>query len=129
MIEAKDVVVWVKADTKQIDVENVEGKADWLGSHRGWSDPIGASYMEWRKMTDKQRVDLMLETAIDLAMNGFELSDVLKAFSQVRQFRALGGQSFPMCRALTKALLGRSLEFNTMSFEDLLTHYLPVDAD
>lgn len=123
LIEAKHLVVWIKKDTKQIDVEDVEGKAEWLTGHRGWSDPIGASYMEWREMTDKQRVDLMLETAIDLAMNGFELGDVLKAFSQVRQFRALGGQSFPMCRALTKALVGRSLEFNSMSFEDLLTHY------
>lgn len=123
MIEAKHLVVWVKTDTKEISVENVEGKAEWMGSHRGWADPIGASYMEWRKMTDDQRIQLMLETAIDLAMNGFELGDVLKAFSQVRQFRELGGRSFPMCRALTKALLGRSLEFNTMSFEDLLVHY------
>lgn len=129
MIEARYLVVWTKTTTKQIDVEDVEGKRDWMGSHRGWSDPIGASYMEWREMTDEQRVQLMLETALDLAMNGFNLADVLKAFSQVRQFRALGGQSFPMCRALTKALIGRSMEFNTMSFEELLAHYRPVAAD
>ena len=28
-----------------------------------------------------------------------------------------------MCRALTKAIVGRSLEFNTMPFEELLVAY------
>ena len=123
MIEAKHLVVWVNTDTKQIDVESVDGKANWMDSHRGWSDPIGASYMEWRKMNDGQRVQLMLETAIDLAMNGFELGAVLRELVKVRQFRALGAESVPMCRALTKSMLGRALEPNTMSFEDLLIHY------
>jgi hypothetical protein len=49
---------------------------------------------------------------------------VLTAFAEVREFRKLGGRSYPMCRALTKALLGRCLEPNTMSFEELLVHYL-----
>jgi hypothetical protein len=76
-------------------------------------------------MTDQQRTRLMLETAIDLAMQGFALKDVLVAFAGVRQFRALGGQSYPMARALTSALLGKCLEPNTMSFEELLVHYAP----
>ena len=123
MIEAKHLVVWTETKTKRIEVEE---KAEWTTRDHSWSDPIGANYRQWCEMTDEQRVHLMLETAIDLAMNGFDLGDVLKAFSQVRQFRALGGQSFPMCRAFTKALLGRSFEPNTMGFEDLLIHYRPV---
>jgi hypothetical protein len=35
--------------------------------------------------------------------------------------------SYPMCRALTAALVGRSLEFNTTSFEELLVHYAHDD--
>jgi hypothetical protein len=53
-----------------------------------WSDPIGAAYSEWAKMSDDQRVRLMTETAIDLAMQGYALEDVLTAFAQVREFRA-----------------------------------------
>jgi hypothetical protein len=70
----------------------------------------------------------MLETAIDLAMNGFDLGDVLREFAKVKQFRELGSKSFPMCRALTKAIVGQCLEFNTMSFEELLVHYRPKTA-
>jgi hypothetical protein len=69
---------------------------------------------------------LMLETVIDLAMQGFPLKDVLTAFAEVREFRALGSQSHPMARALTSALLGKCLEPNTMSFEELLAHYRPT---
>jgi hypothetical protein len=68
---------------------------------------------------------LMTETAIDLAMQGFALKDVLTAFAEVTEFRALGSQSYPMARALTSALLGKCLEPNTMSFEDLLRTYEP----
>ena len=85
-----------------------------------WGDPIGAHYSQWSEMNDAQRVQLMLETAIDLAMNGFAMADVLRAFAQVREFHALGRDSYPMCRALTRALVGKRLEFNTMSFDELL---------
>ena len=88
-----------------------------------WCDPIGAAYSEWHDMSDDERVRLMLETAIDFAMQGIPLKTVLTAFAEVRQFRALGGQSFPMCRALTSALLGECLEPNTMTFEELLVHH------
>jgi hypothetical protein len=74
-------------------------------------------------MTDRQRTHLMLETVIDLAMQGFPLKAVLIAFADVREFRALGSQSYPMARALTSALLGQCLEPATMSFEELLVHY------
>jgi len=86
-----------------------------------WS--IGAAYSQWHEMSNDQRMRLMTETAIDLAMQGFALKDVLTAFAQVVEFRALGSQSYPMARALTSALLGKSLEPNTMSFEDLLRTY------
>jgi hypothetical protein len=81
--------------------------------------------LEWQEMTNPQRMHLMLETAIDLAMQGIAMKQVLTAFAEVREFRALGRQSYPMCRALTAALVGRSLEFNTMGFEELLIHYTP----
>jgi hypothetical protein len=74
-------------------------------------------------MNDAQRVQLMLETTIDLTMQGFGLGQVLRAFAEVKQFRALGEQSYPMCRALTQALIGQCLEPNTMEFEELLVAY------
>jgi hypothetical protein len=67
----------------------------------------------------------MLETVIDLAMQGYPINTVLVAFAGIEEFRALGDKSYPMCRALTAALLGRCLEPNTMSFEELLQHYQP----
>ncbi|WFU37366.1 hypothetical protein QA640_23025 [Bradyrhizobium sp. CB82] len=64
----------------------------------------------WRDdLDDKQRLDLMLETAIDLAANGFNMIDILREFAKVKQFRALGDESQPMCRALTQALIGKTL--------------------
>ena len=67
----------------------------------------------------------MVETVIDLAMQGFDLGQVLRAFAQVPQFRKLGDQSYPMARALTSAMVGRCLEPNTMSFEELIQYYSP----
>jgi hypothetical protein len=87
--------------------------------------PIGAAYSEWNDATVAQQVRLMLETAIDLAIQGFDLGEVLRAFATVPEFRALGGQSYPMCRALTVALVGKCLEANTMTFEELLVAYRP----
>jgi hypothetical protein len=52
-------------------------------------------------MTDRERVTLMLETAIDLAMGGFDLGEVIAEFAKVRQFRSIG--SDPMRRALAAA--------------------------
>jgi hypothetical protein len=131
MFDAKDIVVWTNRQTHEV----VVGPRDWGvpedhdGSSSRWSDPIGAAYTSWRKMTDAQRVQLMLETAIDLAMQGFALAKVLKAFATVKQFRALESESYPMCRALTSALVGKCLEPNTMTFEELLEHYRPQAAE
>jgi hypothetical protein len=121
MLDAKDIVVWVNDKTKEVMVR----MHAWGCHGRGWTDPIGAAYSEWGTMTDRQRVRLMLETAIDLAMQGIAMKDVLTAFAEVQQFRTLGSRSYPMARALTSALLGRCLEPNTMSFEELLVHYAP----
>jgi hypothetical protein len=51
-------------------------------------------------------------------MQGFDLGQMLRAFAGV-----LGEQSYPMCRAITKAFTGHSLEPNTMDFEELLVAY------
>jgi hypothetical protein len=56
----------------------------------------------------------MLETAIDLAMQGYDLGNVLRAFSQVRQFRALGEQSYPIAGRTRAGTIGRSA--NPMPF-------------
>jgi hypothetical protein len=124
MIKVKDAVVWVN-ETEVIVRPHGWGVPEDHGLPGRWCDPIGAAYAEWHQITDGQRVRLMLETAIDLAMQGIPLADVLKAFATVKEFRALGGQSYPMCRALTSALIGRTLEASTMSFEELLEHYSP----
>jgi hypothetical protein len=128
MISAKEAVVWVNHETHEVMVwrQKKGCPEDYRRPEEGyWCDPIGAAYSEWGEATNDQRVRLMTETAIDLAMDGFALKDVLTAFAQVIEFRALGGKSYPMCRALTSALVGRSLEPNTMSFEELLVHYSP----
>jgi hypothetical protein len=124
MIKAKDFVVWTNDSTREV---RVAAKGEHRPDTRGgvWGDPIGASYLQWQEMNDSQRVRLMLETAIDLAMQGFDLSAVLREFSEVEEFRALGSNSYPMCRALTKALVGQSLEPNDMSFEELIEAYRP----
>jgi hypothetical protein len=118
VIEAKEAVVWTNTTTREVRV-------DVFGSEPGslWGDPIGAHYAPWQKMTNDQRAGLMTETALDLAMQGFDLGTVLREFAKVDAFRALGNASIPMCCALTKAMVGRSLEPNTMTFEELLdTH-------
>jgi hypothetical protein len=124
MLEVGNIVVWIDRDQGKIFVTEVGwGDPNQHGMKGHWCDPIGAAYEQWREMNGHQRLQLMLETAIDLAMNGFDLGAVLREFAKVRQFRALGDKSYPMCRALTKALIGHSYEFNTMGFERLLVTY------
>jgi hypothetical protein len=122
MIEAADAVVWTNSETREV---KVLPRGTMRDKHLAWGDPIGASYLQWKEMSGQERSVLMLETAIDLAMQGFDLKQVLTEFAQVDEFRALGSKSYPMCRALTMALLGRCLEPNSMSFEELLEAYGP----
>jgi hypothetical protein len=126
MMDASEAVIWVNDETKQIMIwPHRAGVPDRLD----WSDPIGAAYVEWRKMKTPQRTGLMVETAIDLAMQGYDLGYVLRSFAEVKEFRALGAKSYPMCRALTSALVGQCLEANTMTFEELLVAYRPAVTD
>ena len=102
LIGARDAVVWVNNETREVCVR-ANGR-DWArieGSQ--WRDPIGAAYSDWREANNDKRVLLMLETAIDLAMQGIDLGSILRAFAEVKEFRALGSVSTPMCRALTSA--------------------------
>src|SRR5262249_39292835 len=133
MINARDAVVWTNRTTYEVMVRPhqwrcPEDHPEYKGGRGYWGDPIGAAYAGWAEATNDQRMRLMLETAIDLAMQGYPLKDVLTAFAQVREFRALGDQSYPMCRALTSALVGRCLEANSMTFEELLVHYAQPGA-
>ena len=106
MIGARDAVVWVNNETREVCVRaNGRDGARIEGSQ--WSDPIGAAYSDWREANNDKRVLLMLETAIDLAMQGIDLGSNLRAVAEVKEFRALGSVSIPMCRALTSALVGQ----------------------
>jgi hypothetical protein len=103
MIDAREAVVWVNTNTKEVMVRPHSWGCPEDRRHprsSGWCDPIGAAYAEWHGYSNKDRVNLMLETVIDLVMQGFPIKDVVTAFSEVREFRALGGKSYPMCRAL-----------------------------
>jgi hypothetical protein len=127
VIDAEEAVFWVNDEDHQILIRpHSWGRPEerqHIKPRGGWCDPIGAAYAEWQDASTEKRVTLMLETVIDLAMQGFPIKDLVTAFSEVREFRALGGKSYPMCRALTSALVGKCLEANTMSFEELLVAY------
>jgi len=74
MMDAKDVVVWIDDQTKQIMVKPFKwGVPEDYPEHRDghWGDPIGAAYTDWHEITKSRRIQLMLETAIDLCMQGF----------------------------------------------------------
>jgi hypothetical protein len=132
MIDAAEAVFWCHDDTHQILIRPHSWGCPEEHSHikprNGWGDPIGAAYSEWQGYSTEDRVTLMLETIIDLAMQGYPIKELVTAFAEVREFRALGGKSYPMCRALTSALVGRCLEANTISFDELLVAYAPKEA-
>jgi len=114
MIEVKQAVVWVNPETKQVMVARKGREFGPQGRHarEDWRDPIGAGYGEWEswaKTDPDQCARLMLETAIDLAVDGYDLKTVLREFAKVDCFYALGRESFPMCRALTQVLGGKRL--------------------
>jgi hypothetical protein len=111
MIKAEDPVFWVNNDTKEVLVRPFDWGVPEDGGHQYWADPIGAAYMQWQKMNNGQRVRLMLETVIDLGMQGFPLATVLKEFATVEEFRALGSRSVSLvaryeCVPLRDAMLG-----------------------
>lgn len=120
-LEASNVFVWVERDERKVLVTPYEvdpplrcsdgSTQNWWGNPNQhgiagrWHNLICAGHPIWGEMDDSQRVTLMLETAIDLAMDGFDLSTVLREFAKVRQFRALGDEGYPnpMREALIKA--------------------------
>ena len=124
MIDAKQAMIWTNPETHQV---RVIAKGDDRSEMRKypWGDVLGASVFSWQdELDDKQRVDLMLETAIDLAARGFNMAEILREFAKVKQFRALGNESQPMCRALTQALIGKTLDLGgSMSFDEIIQHY------
>jgi hypothetical protein len=122
-MKARDAVVWVDFDAKQVLVQpHCYGVPN---DESRWGDPIGAAYSQWEELTNAERVNLMLHTAIDLAMAGIALEEILVAFATVDEFRALGRRSYPMCRALTGALVGERLEQDRLTFDELLEEYGP----
>lgn len=108
MIDAKDAVVWVSRNTKQVMVR----PHGWGPTARARTGGISLGAIA---QTDEQRMQLMLKTIIDLAVHGFDLKQVLTAFAEIREFRALG-IGVPMSRALSAAQIGKT---NTVSLEQL----------
>ena len=123
MIDGQNILIWSNMDTHQVLVLPREAPPPQGGGL--WLHYFGAFDPKWRNMTSDERARLKTEFALDLAMQGFDLGTVLKAFAQVREFRALGAKSHPMCRALTKALIGETYDMATMGFEELLETYAP----
>jgi hypothetical protein len=126
MMKAADAVVWVQEEhPRKVLVRHIRHGDD--GMHEGfWCDPIGAREVSWRNLSDDERVRLMLETALDLAMDGLDLGEVLREFAKVEEFRALGNKGHTMSRALSRAIVGVSLDMcDERSFDDLMRQYAP----
>jgi hypothetical protein len=118
-LEASNIVVWVERDERKVLVtpykvdpplrcsdgstQNWWGNPNQHGIAGRWHNLICSGHPIWGEMDDSQRVTL--ETAIDLAMDGFDLGIVLREFAKVRQFRALGDEGYPnpMREALRRA--------------------------
>jgi hypothetical protein len=64
---AKEAVIWTNRTTHEVMVAPRERGVP-TGGRSYWGDPIGANYAQWQEMHNALRVQLMLETAIDLAM-------------------------------------------------------------
>jgi hypothetical protein len=122
MIDVTHAVVWANPETREVRVLRDHAPEAWELQYP-WTHPIGAWSLQWQKMSNRARIQLMMETAIDLAVEGFAMKDIMTAFAVVPQFKALGAESLPMYRALNSALVGQCLETNTMSFEELLLEY------
>ena len=110
MISVSNAVVWVNNETREILVaprETGDGHywddPERHGYKGHWGDPIGANYAPWKDMTDDQRVQLMLETAIDLAMDGFAMADVLRAFAQGARVPRPRSCQLPECAERSRA--------------------------
>jgi hypothetical protein len=75
--EEEEAVFWVNDATHQILIRphswGCPEDRPSLRPRSGWSDPIGAAYAEWQGSSTKDRVNLMLETIIDLAMQGYPI--------------------------------------------------------
>jgi hypothetical protein len=123
-MKAAEMVLWTNTHQKVVEV-HVGRSRHLKRTAAGWGDPIGASYSQWRDMNNGDRVQLMLETALDLCLQGYDLGQIVREMAKVDEFKDLGRRSFPMCRALTSALVGRCLEPNTMTFDELLVAYAP----
>ena len=127
MIASKDCTVWTNDGAKAVRVIGREMRyqrpEDFFKMSGRWCDPIGSAYDQWRKMTEEQRAGLMVETALDLAMQGYDLGEIICEFAKVDCFYALGRVSIPMCRAITQAMLNQCLEPNTMTFDELMANY------
>jgi hypothetical protein len=66
----------------------------------------GASEASWRNASLADRLRVLHQMAIKFMVAGHEPKHVILELAKIRQFAALGGQTFPMCRAITEAIEG-----------------------
>lgn len=75
----------------------------------GYSD-IGACECGWREMGCDDLLRRLHEMFFDMSVSGISPSQIICEFSKIRQFAALGAESYPMARALSRAVQGRAYD-------------------
>lgn len=73
--------------------------------HVRYSD-TGACLNYWAKKTEAELLDEFKELLIQLAASGGDMSQIIKEAGKIRQFAALGAESFYIARSLALALVG-----------------------
>jgi hypothetical protein len=94
MTPISDAVLWVNQETREVMVTSREWGTPKDGDRIGrgsWTDPIGAAHSQWHRMDDQQRLQLMLETAADLARHGFDINKTLRAMVEIPEFNLWSG--------------------------------------
>lgn len=110
-IDAKDAHFWWDEDRNVLHVVKFGSAAD----ERIYRDMIGgcdtgACESKWRELSEVERLQWIMEMALEFITMGFDPSKVICEFAKIREFAALGGKSYTMCRALTDALEGEANE-------------------
>jgi hypothetical protein len=94
MTPISDVVLWVNRETREVMVTSRDWGTPKDGDRVGrgsWADAIGTTNSQWHRMDDQQRLQLMLETAADLARHGFDINKTLRAMVEIPEFNLWSG--------------------------------------
>lgn len=70
----------------------------------------GACMASWKNQSTEQLLMELQERLIELSVNGGSMKQMVCQMAKIKEFAALGADSFPMARALSSALAGKSYE-------------------